>query len=497
MLQWRERTEKKKITLTDGVMDSNFMNSDMNANGASSNTNNSAGKDADAESIDHLRKQLEARDRQLHTVHRISAALSSQSDIRSILRQTLLVCLETVDADAGSLLLYNPDKRRLVFEYVVGKTDLLGREIDPETDLVGKAATVFRSGEPLMTVDTYKENYNRDFDNSLGYVTHSIVTIPLKNFGGTPLGVLQALNKRHGQFDASDIELLEIVSSLAATSIMNARLAQEAQLAAVARALGDLSHDIKNALTPIETMVDTTIDSFVEPMYTELDTLMPLWKAESPNVAEAVEQITAPLQNWYPEVKSSVKDGCADIRELVSEITDYLKGTQSTHIVENSLSDLLEERLRRLKVLAQQRNVVLTMEDLDTVPPFGFDQRLLSRAVFNLVNNALAAINDAVRRKQMAYRKFHIRVKATARSEGTFPDGNYCLLEVDDDGPGMPPHVRESLFTPHAISTTIGGTGIGTRFVKSVADAHGGTVGVESVLGSGARFWMKFPLHRS
>ena len=80
--------------------------------------------------------------------------------------------------------------------------------------------------------------------------------------------------------------------------------------------------------------------------------------------------------------------------------------------------------------------------------------------------------------------------------EGTYPDGNYCLLEVVDDGPGMPAKVRNSLFTPQAISTTIGGTGIGTRFVKSVADAHGGEVGVESEPGHGARFWMRLPLRK-
>ena len=256
-----------------------------------------------------LRDRLELRGRQLHTVHRISAALASQNDVRSILRQTLDFSLDTVDADAGSLLLFNKEKRKLVFEYVVGKTELIGQEIDPE-DNVGKAATVFRSGETLITVDTHKEDYNRDFDNSTGYKTQSIITIPLKNLGGKPLGVMQALNKKHGHFNAEDQELLEIVCSLAATSIMNARLAEEAQLAAVARALGDLSHDIKNALTPIESMIDTIVDAYVEPMYQTIDTLLPEWKAQAPTIAATFQDIVDPLRYFYPEMKGSVKDGC-------------------------------------------------------------------------------------------------------------------------------------------------------------------------------------------
>ncbi len=89
---------------------------------------------------------------------------------------------------------------------------------------------------------------------------------------------------------------------------------------------------------------------------------------------------------------------------------------------------------------------------------------------------------------------FHIWVRASAEPEGGFPNGNYCRIEVQDDGPGIPERVKRSLFTPQAISTTPGGTGIGTRFVRSVADAHGGQVGVESELGQGSRFWIKLPL---
>ena len=118
--------------------------------------------------------------------------------------------------------------------------------------------------------------------------------------------------------------------------------------------------------------------------------------------------------------------------------------------------------------------------------------------MFNLVNNALNAVDDAVKKKIMELRPegFNVWVKISAVREGTYPTGNYCLIEILDDGPGIPPRVKESLFTPKAISTTPGGTGIGTRFVKSVADAHGGEVGVESEPGCGARFWLKLPLNQ-
>jgi signal transduction histidine kinase len=128
-----------------------------------------------------------------------------------------------------------------------------------------------------------------------------------------------------------------------------------------------------------------------------------------------------------------------------------------------------------------------------------FDSRLVGRAVFNLVNNALGAISDAVKNKiiELPASGFNVWVSASAVTTGSFPDGKYCLIEVRDDGPGVPPEIKETLFTPHAVSTTPGGTGIGTRFVRSVADAHGGYVGLDSEPGKGARFWIKLPLEQA
>ena len=159
---------------------------------------------------------------------------------------------------------------------------------------------------------------------------------------------------------------------------------------------------------------------------------------------------------------------------------------------------VLEERLRRLKVLAGNRRVTLHLDCDADVPNFAFDSRLVGRAVFNLVNNALGAISDAVKNKiiELPADGFNVWITASSKTSGSFPDGAYCRIDVRDDGPGVPPAIKETLFTPHAVSTTPGGTGIGTRFVRSVADAHGGHVGLESEPGKGARFWIKLPLEQ-
>jgi signal transduction histidine kinase len=65
---------------------------------------------------------------------------------------------------------------------------------------------------------------------------------------------------------------------------------------------------------------------------------------------------------------------------------------------------------------------------------------------------------------------------------------------VMDTGLGMPPEVRESLFTDQAISRKIGGTGLGTKIVKDVVDAHRGEITVDSELGVGTTFRIRLPV---
>ncbi|HEV2474472.1 MAG TPA: GAF domain-containing sensor histidine kinase [Chthonomonadales bacterium] len=441
-----------------------------------------------------LAEQLEIRDRQLQAVRSISEALYSIADLDTLLRQTLRVALSTVGADAGSILLFDAARSRLVFRHVVGKEELIGREIDPAAENAGKAAEVFRTGSALITADVEREGHDARFDDETGYHTRNMLTVPLRSMAGEAIGVMQALNKAHGAFNTRDLTLLEIVGGLAATSIVNARLAEEAQLAAITRAVGDLGHDIKNALTPVQTMMETAVYAFIEPMYAELDQALASASHSERSLAARVREITAPLKDFYPEVLESVGDGCADIREMVSEIADYAKGTQAVNLQPGSIEEVLRDRLKRLRTLARNRNISLELEVREPVPLFRFDNRLVGRAVFNLVNNAIGAIVDAVTRKAAPMRPYHITLRASACAGGAFPEGGYCLIEVEDDGPGIAPRIRELLFTARAVSTTAGGTGIGTRFVKNVADAHGGEVGVESEEGAGALFWMKLPL---
>ena len=126
-----------------------------------------------------------------------------------------------------------------------------------------------------------------------------------------------------------------------------------------------------------------------------------------------------------------------------------------------------------LHILADERGVALRTEGLGNLPVIRADESRLFNAIYNLVNNAIPEVPSGG------------SVTVQGRTDAS---GKKVVLSVIDTGKGMSPEVRDSLFTYQAISRKIGGTGLGTKIVKDVVDAHGGNIRVESTQGVGTAF---------
>jgi two-component system nitrogen regulation sensor histidine kinase NtrY len=119
-------------------------------------------------------------------------------------------------------------------------------------------------------------------------------------------------------------------------------------------------------------------------------------------------------------------------------------------------------------------------EEYRTAPPIAADRRVLSRAIVNLVENAVQAMAEGGT----------LRVGVAHE-----PARDEVVLSVGDTGPGLAPEVRARLFEPY-FSTKSGGTGLGLAIVRRAVEAHAGRIEVESDRGRGTRFRLHFPVHR-
>ena len=196
---------------------------------------------------------------QLAAIERISQALFQTIDLDHLVETTLRIALEEVKAEAGSILLADPETQQLVFQYSIGEKPVpRGTAIGWNTGISG---TVFQSGTARLTTQIDEQaGHNTRIDQTTGFVTRDMITVPLRRWRSAPIGVLNVLNKRFGHLDDQDLGLLTIVSAFAALAIQQAKQFEDAKKAEVVTLLGDLGHDLKNLLTPVQAGVELLRD---------------------------------------------------------------------------------------------------------------------------------------------------------------------------------------------------------------------------------------------
>ena len=415
-----------------------------------------------------LDRRLVQRERELEAARLICQALSQHINVDELVENALRIALEVVDADAGSVLLADDKTQQLVFRYVIGEKAEQLRGTAIPWDL-GVAGAVFKSGEPAIIGNVARDTRHfSGIDDTTGYKTLDMIAIPLKRWEGQPIGVLEVLNKRSGELNKDDIDILTIVSALAAQAIEQARLFEAAKLAEVARLLGDIGHDIKNLLTPVITGAEF--------LQAELNKLFGSLTA----MGISGTQTSQMLCN---RVIGLLQDAARRIQDRVREIGDCIKGLSTPpQFAPCRVATVVDDVMKTLHVLADEKKISLRAEGLDAIPLISADERRLFNAFYNLIHNAIAAIPGGG--------SIMVRGHIDLADEAVH-------LSVIDTGRGMSPEVRDSLFTGHAISRKAGGTGLGTKIVKDVVDAHNGQISVATEEGKGTTVHVRLPLMQS
>jgi len=144
------------------------------------------------------------------------------------------------------------------------------------------------------------------------------------------------------------------------------------------------------------------------------------------------------------------------------------------------LADLVADVFARVKVLADSRSIHLALGRVEPVMVRG-DAERLSRLLLNLLDNGIKYTEPGGR--------------VTLSLEG---EGEWAALRVADTGIGLSPEERERVFQPfyrtaEAHSRGEGGHGLGLAIARSIAEAHGGKIQVESAPGRGSTFTVLLP----
>jgi signal transduction histidine kinase len=407
-------------------------------------------------------RRLLKRDRQLGAARHITEALFLHLDTETLITKALETAVTLVDAESGSILLADPDTQHLVFRHSLGNCPApQGAAIPWDQGIAGE---VYQSGRVILIQNAQEDpRHCQSIDKATGHITRDLLALPLKRWEGEAIGVLEVLNKRESQLNEDDIEILTIVSAIAATAIEQARRFQEAKLAEVAGMLGNISHDINNLLMPVvcgTSVLASTVQGVL---------------SGGPIVPEH-HKVNYEL---CADVIGIISKSTRRIQDRVKEIADCVKGRSSpAELRACCLDEIIVSVFATLRGVATENGIALQQNGLNELPKIMADERRLFSGFYNLVHNALAEVPAGG----------SITVSGRERSSA------FIRIMVTDTGRGMPPDVLENLFTARAKSRKPGGTGLGMRIVKDVVESHRGRITVKSKEGIGTTFTIDLPI---
>ncbi|RME56140.1 MAG: histidine kinase [Caldilineae bacterium] len=172
------------------------------------------------------------------------------------------------------------------------------------------------------------------------------------------------------------------------------------------------------------------------------------------------------------------------LSRLINQVLDFAKiesGTFKWNLGPVDVLEVVNDAVTATRHLFDERGVALQVETPDQTPIIQADYDRLMQVLLNLLSNAA----------KFAVQQVHVSVQATP---------NQIRVDVQDDGPGIPPEHQESIFEKfHQVHSTGAGrprgTGLGLPISRHIISQLGGRLWVESTPGAGATFSFLLPVH--
>jgi signal transduction histidine kinase len=243
--------------------------------------------------------------------------------------------------------------------------------------------------------------------------------------------------------------LIELCRAIEQKVALERELDERERLAMVGQMTASISHNLKNPLGSMKTVLQVQLENPNLPDGTRRDLAL---------VLSELDRLSAKLNQLLRYSRPSVRPGAATVRMNVGAIA--------------------EQTVSLLRHEAERRGGKLVLSDLSGGAQVNGVEETLADVISNLVVNAIEAMP-----------------KGGSASVDVAREGGDAVISVTDDGPGIPAAMLETIFQPF-FTTKPSGTGLGLAIAERRISELGGTIACESPIanGRGARFVVRLPI---
>ena len=414
----------------------------------------------------------------LKLLYQLGAALGSSFDVQQVLEVVMDLVFEHVKADHG--VIFTVDSRDEIKPRVVRTRDATVKggkaqksessgDDDPALSKIHASLTiikhVLKNGDGVLSSNAMTDRLFSKSQSVHNLGIRSALCVPIKSrrlnvtrSNSSPeeiYGVIYVDSAvKNYTYSPDQLRLLTAIGLQAGMAVQNAKLYEQGlaaeRLAAIGETTAALSHSIKNILQALRGGADVVEMGF-----------------KATNMTQA-------QKGWR-----IVDRNLERIFNLTMNLLAYSK-PREPQLESVNVRKLIDECLELIAPMANEKHVMAVADVEVDHPPIPVDGDGLHQVILNLLSNAIDAVEPD---------SGLIRVVARYDAEN-----EQAVLQVIDNGAGIPPSLMGHLFELFHSTKGNRGTGIGLAVTKKIVEEHDGSITVKSAIGDGATFTVKLPM---
>ncbi len=419
--------------------------------------------------IYNLESKVEERTRDLDIAADVSRQITRVLDMDVLLPELVESTRKGFDLYYVALYLYDPQTEELLLE---AGTEVDGAQMESESQSFHIRA------HPSLVAQVARDRQAEIINDTEGSPLHSLnpylpdtraeAAFPML-VSDELVGVLDLQSETEGRFQESEVQIFSTLAEQIAIAVRNAQLYREQEYVArelertdlmKSQFLASMSHELRTPLNAIINFTQLVAMGVAGPVTDEQATMLNTSLSSSRHLLQLINDVLDMSKIQAGKLSLYIEED-VNLNEEISAVVD---------IAEPLLG----------KQNATLEKPVQLIQDVDhNLPLTACDRRRIRQVLLNLLSNAI---------------KFTERGSITL---STKKKGDQFIFAVMDTGPGIPQEMQARIFEPFVQATDdikhTQGTGLGLPISRSLVQAHGGDLWVESKMGEGTTFFFNLP----